>query len=148
MNLNNNLNNININNNNENNNNNNTEENKNNNLKNNNNNNNNNNNDNDNDNENKLNNLNNINKEFLKLLNELAEKYSLSVAGILQKWIVFNDVAVVTTSASEKHLNEFINAFVEKNVVCKSDFEKISEISKGIRFRKFWQKEFTIRNMQ
>ena len=75
-------------------------------------------------------------------LGALAKKYAVNAAEILLRWCIEQDVVVVTTSAKEQRLSDYLRCFTFK--LTPREVEEIKSLGEGKQFRAFgrrWYRE-------
>lgn len=77
----------------------------------------------------------------VKACKELAEKYGVSEAAVLLRWVIDQGASVVTTSAQSERLAGYLEQ-VGKFQLTSEDVQSISEPSKGEYFRGFFAEDF------
>jgi len=79
--------------------------------------------------------------ELNEFLRELSEKYSISEGIILQKWLLQQDIGIVTTTSKDNRMKEFFQVFEEPSL-SSEEIDKISSIGSKHPHRKYWDQDW------
>ncbi|KAJ5833149.1 hypothetical protein N7474_001460 [Penicillium riverlandense] len=75
------------------------------------------------------------------VLSRLAQKYAVSEAEILLRWVIDQGCVAVTTSGKELRMNSYLRALTFS--LTPKEVEEISEVGRQKHYRAFWNEKFT-----